>query len=179
MRGPCPHQTPLLGSSVSNQIGDLVMHPSTMRIIQAWWICFMMLALYKSKLQPGHDQQICMHAVWRVFYRWWWIWSNLLCVQNTRIVFFAWKAGNVVRMHASLRLSVCFAEIYDAISLLQKKYLLWRRICMWRKLVGHVSICLDSHEFPCTNLTLSWFKQFNFALPPPPPSPKLSLEQPY
>ena len=50
---------------------------------------------------------------------------------------------------------------------------------LFRKLVGHVSICLDSHEFPCTNLTLSWFKQFNFALPPPPPSPKLSLEQPY
>lgn len=33
--------------------------------------------------------------------------------------------------HASLRLSVCLAEIYDGITVLQKKYLLWGRICMW------------------------------------------------
>ena len=44
------------------------------------------------------------------------------------------------------------------------------------KLVGHVSIFLNSHEFPWTNSTLSWFKRLKFALPTSFSIPELSLE---
>jgi hypothetical protein len=63
--------------------------------------------------------------------------------------------------HASLRLSVSFAEMYDAIYCAAKEVPPLRMnmhvVHLLGKLhvVGHVSIFRNSHEFPCTNLTLS------------------------